>query len=61
MKKKYCDCDDYEWLSARLKSMATFLWVHGQGLEENRGPFKFCPYCGKAIKIEEKNGNRKVS
>jgi hypothetical protein len=45
-----CSCDDYKWLSEQLGSMAVFLWAHGQEIKENRGPFKFCPYCGKCIR-----------
>jgi hypothetical protein len=41
-----CDCDDYKWLRGELK------WIYGLTIE-NRGPFKFCPYCGKRIKEEK--------
>jgi len=48
-----CGCDDYKWLQKQLGGQAVFLWAHGQGLKENRGSFKFCPYCGKRVKGEK--------
>ncbi len=45
---KKCDCDNYKWLDQELKSEAVFLHVHNWKME-NRGPFKFCPYCGKRV------------
>jgi NADH pyrophosphatase NudC (nudix superfamily) len=53
-----CSCDDYKWLDEQLGGMAVFLWAHGQEIKENRGPFKFCPYCGKrthkaGVEVEE--------
>jgi hypothetical protein len=44
----FCDCDNYKWLDKELKGEAVFLHVHGWKIE-NRGPFKFCPYCGKRV------------
>lgn len=48
--EEYCFCDDYKWLNKKLDGMAIFLFIHGQECKENRGPFKFCPYCGKRVK-----------
>jgi len=51
--REYCDCDDYKWLSEQMDRVYIFLWAHGQEIKENRGPFKFCPYCGKPIEAED--------
>jgi hypothetical protein len=45
-----CSCDDYIWLIGQLESMSVFLWAHGEEIRESRGPFKFCPYCGKHVR-----------
>ncbi len=49
-KNVFCSCDDYKWLQEQLYTMAVLAWNHGQGLKENRGHFKYCPYCGKGVK-----------
>ena len=46
--EKICDCDNYKWLIGELGREATFLYIHGLTIE-NRGSFKFCPYCGKQV------------
>jgi hypothetical protein len=48
-----CNCENYRWLDKQLKSVAVFMWSHNQEPRENRGPFKFCPYCGKGVEIKE--------
>jgi len=48
-----CDCDDYKWLKEKLGGMTVFAWVHGQEPKENKGPFRFCPYCGKRVTVKE--------
>lgn len=47
--EEYCNCGNYKWLCKELESEASFLFVHGIKIE-NRGPFKFCPYCGLRVK-----------
>ena len=48
-----CDCNGYKWLNQKLNSWAVFMGIHSQGLTENRGSFKFCPYCGKRVTVKE--------
>jgi len=56
-----CNCENYQWLDKQLKSVAVFMWSHNQEPRENRGPFKFCPYCGKGVEINPANNADKVS
>ena len=56
-----CNCENYRWLDKQLKSVAVFMWSHNQEPRENRGPFKFCPYCGKGVEINPANNPDKVS
>jgi len=46
---KICNCENYKWLDKELGNIAVFLHVHGMKVE-NRGPFKFCPYCGRLVR-----------
>lgn len=48
-----CTCESYRWLKQCLLDVVVFMGSHGLPIVETRGPFKFCPYCGKPVRIKE--------